>query len=142
MNTNNKRLALEMHIDDLAHFLFVRNENNVKVDLELHGIHDVKDLFCFCIDLLCKGMVYVCRKDGSNKVNLDEITAEEISKVIKKLKCSGIVCHLNISQNEEASQPKLYMSKEFDDPNEKELARHFFHVITSKNKFDVNFEIV
>ena len=42
---------VDMHINNLAEFMFLRNVNDAKLVMSLGGIEDAKDLFYFCLDL-------------------------------------------------------------------------------------------
>lgn len=93
-NQNMKHLAMEMHVSDLAEFMFIKNVNNALIELELGGIQDNKDFFFFLIDLFCKGLVLLFGKD--NKVNIDELTMEDFAKIKEKMGVAGINVTLNI----------------------------------------------
>lgn len=79
---------VELHVDDLAEFVFRRNVNNVPLELSLGGIENNKDLFFFCLDLFCKGLV-LTRGDGQT-VNLEDISMEDFTTIKTKMVCAGI----------------------------------------------------
>lgn len=82
-------LHVEMEIDDLAEFMFIRNKTNAIIDLSLGGIQSNKDFFYFCLDLFCKGLV-ILFGNGSNSVNIDDLTLENYGVIREKMICAGI----------------------------------------------------
>jgi hypothetical protein len=82
-----------MHINDLANFVFLENVNQAEIYLELHGVEDQKDLFYFCLDLFCKGLVLVYG-NGGNRVNVEDITLEQFANIQKKMRLVGIEAKL------------------------------------------------
>lgn len=90
---------VDMHIDDLAEFVFSKNTNNTKIELTLGGIESNKDLFCFCLDLFCKGLVLLFSEDGT-RVHVEDMTHEQLEMVKKKLACAGINAHLDVVESE------------------------------------------
>lgn len=87
-------LNVDMHIDNLAHFMFIRNINNALVELSLGGIENNKDLFYFCLDLFCKGLVLLFGKDG--KVSIDSLILDDFIQVKRKMALAGIDVKLDI----------------------------------------------
>jgi hypothetical protein len=87
-------LHVDMHIDNLAHFMFIRNINNALVELCLGGIENNKDLFYFCLDLFCKGLVLLFGKDG--KVDIESLILDDFIQVKRKMALAGIDVKLDI----------------------------------------------
>jgi hypothetical protein len=85
---------MEIDIDYLAEFLFLRNTSNSLVELTLDGIEDNKDFFFFCLDLFCKGLVLLYGKD--NKIVINDIDEEQFESVRKKLENAGILAKLTV----------------------------------------------
>lgn len=88
---------VDMHVNDLAEFLFLKNVNNVKIELTLGGIESNKDLFCFCLDLFCKGIVLLFSEDGT-RVHVEDMTYEQFEKVKVKLACAGVDASLEVKE--------------------------------------------
>lgn len=84
---------VDMHVDDLAEFLFLKNVNNVSVELSLGGIENNKDLFFFCLDLFCKGLVFLYG-EGTKSVTIDKLTEKQFQYIQNKMLCAGI--HVNL----------------------------------------------
>lgn len=85
---------VELHVDDLAEFVFIRNVNNVILELSLGGIENNKDLFFFCLDLFCKGLVLM--KGNGQSVNLEDISIDDFNVIKAKMQCAGIEPALNV----------------------------------------------
>lgn len=90
-------LSVEMCIDDLANFMFLKNTNDAIIELSLGGIENNKDLFFFCLDLFCKGLVFLYGNDG--KVNVDTLGEEQFNTVKRKMSLAGINTVLDFEVN-------------------------------------------
>lgn len=90
-------LFVDMEVDELANFIFVKNVNNAIIELSLGGVENNKDLFCFFVDLLCKGLVLLF--GNGNKVSVDQLTLDDFEKIKKKLACAGIRAMLECTEN-------------------------------------------
>jgi hypothetical protein len=88
----------DMDFSDFANFLFLRNTDGKSLEINLHGIQSSKELFCFCLDILCKGLILLFGND--NKVSLKDLTIENFETVCNRMKCIGIECHLNLTEVE------------------------------------------
>jgi hypothetical protein len=87
-------LHIDMNVNDLAKFLFKENVDNKTINLNINGLENSKDLFCFCIDLLCKGLVISFGTD--NKVCINTLSIEQFEQIKQKMKCVGIEVHLEV----------------------------------------------
>lgn len=131
-------MNIELNIDDLAYFIFVQNKNEAPIDLQLHGIKDTRDLFCFCIDLLSKGLIHVCHKDS---VDIDEVSEEEFAILSRKMKTIGIQVHLFIEDNIKGQQACIDMGDEYKVGLSTCLNSYKFSIITSKKIYAIWFQI-
>lgn len=85
--------ARDLGIDELASFVFLGNKNDCRIDLQIcHGLETAKDLFCFFLDMLCKGLVLLFGQDG--RVELPDVTAEQLQQVQTKLALMGVRCEI------------------------------------------------
>jgi hypothetical protein len=89
-------LFVDMQINDLANFLFTENINDAIIELSLGGIENNKDLFFFCLDLFCKGLVLLFGTNG--KVEVDILDAEKFTIIKKRMRLAGINILLNIEK--------------------------------------------
>jgi hypothetical protein len=148
-------LDVDMHINDLAEFMFLRNVNDAVIDLSLGGIENNKDLFFFCLDLFCKGLVFLFGENG--KVDVEKLSLDNFKLVKQKMELAGINTKLNvlvenattISLIEDDSAPpdvKTYNSiniHELDnESDDKDLSEYIFTLKFEKMKYNINFELV
>jgi hypothetical protein len=148
---------VDMQIDDLAKFLFKENVNNVTIELSLGGIADNKDLFFFCLDLFCKGLVMLYGQ-GSKSVSIENITQEQFNQLQSKMICAGVKANLSIfpldidvdiqvSTEEEGNETVksvsvLNIDELNDAPNDKPLPEYEFKLINHDVMYVVNFNLV
>lgn len=93
-------LNVELEVDELAKVLFIDNVNDSLIYLSLGGIENNKDLFYFCLDIFCKGLVLMF--GSSNRVDLESLTLEQFEIVRKKILNAGINVKLNVYEDIEA----------------------------------------
>ncbi len=89
-----------MHIDGFAEFVFNKNVNNAIIDLNIPEIEGSKDLFFFCVDLLCKGLVLLYGNE-ERKVILENLTKDDFLIVKNKMENAGITVNLSIQEEPE-----------------------------------------
>lgn len=92
--------SIELEVDQLAEFLFKKNLNNAVIELSLGGIEDNKDMFYFCLDVFCKGLVMMFGKD--NRLVVNDITLDQFDLVKQKMKNAGIDVTLDVIQRGDA----------------------------------------
>ncbi len=90
---NASRLTLE--VEQLAQYIFVDNVYNKQIGLDIHGLGHSKDLFCFCLDLFCKGIVLIA-SNGTRRADVDSLTPEQFETISKKMLLAGIKCNLQM----------------------------------------------
>lgn len=88
-------LEVEVSVDHLAEFIFTKNVNNAIIDLSLEGLQNAKDFFFFCLDLFCKGLVYMF--GNGSIVHVQDISQENFTQLRNKLKLAGIDAILEIT---------------------------------------------
>lgn len=139
---------IELEIDELANFMFIRNENNVVLELSLGGIENNKDLFFFLLDLFCKGLVLMFG-NGTNSVDVDTITYENFISIKEKMACAGIQVNMeyypnDISLNQDNLSKKVVINT--DEINEasdnKALNEYIFKLYSLKNQYIISFSLV
>jgi hypothetical protein len=139
-----------MHIDELAKFLFTENVNNVTIELSLGGIENNKDLFFFCLDLFCKGLVLLYG-EGSKRVSIDTITEEQFKHIKSKMLCAGVKVDLSIypldidvdvRTDDNKSISILNIEELNDAPSNKALQEYEFKLINHDIMYIVNFNLV
>lgn len=139
---------VELEIDELANFMFKRNENNVVLELSLGGIENNKDLFYFILDLFCKGLVLMFGNE-TNSVDVDTITYENFLSIKEKMLCAGIQVNMqyypnDISLNEENISKRAVINT--DEINQAEdnkpLNEYVFKLYSLKNQYIISFSLV
>lgn len=94
---------IHMDIDGVAPMIFLKNENDQPINLNLiEPLQDTKDIFFFLVDLFFKGIYYITVGHYGNceTVRLSEMTLETVFKAIKKLKCINIDVLLKVNDTE------------------------------------------
>lgn len=140
----NKILNIDMNINDFAEFMFTKNVNNAEIFLELGGIEDNKDLFYFCLDLFCKGLIYMFGENG--KINIELITYEQFNQVKQKMLLAGIVVNLlyediSNSNNSINKNTIINLDEIEKDENNLNLKDYEFTITTDKLIYKINFDL-
>lgn len=135
---------IDMNIDDLAKFIFKENVNNVPIELNLEGIESNKDLFYFCLDLFCKGLVILY--GNNNSISIENITYEQFHVIQQKLKCAGINISLDMQDTNihviDKNKSTLNLQELNDEPNNKNLQDYKFKAINNNKLFIISFSLV
>jgi len=123
-------------IDEFVDFIFIKNNNNINIELP---VENNKELLCFCIDLMCRGLVLLF---GSNKrIELDNISMNDFEIIKNKMALAGIHINLNIIPNIE-NKPIRVNIRDIDNyPDNLNLKDFKFTVITLDFIYSVTFEI-
>ena len=96
MNVGYDALNVQLDLNSLAEFIFMKNAHDSRVYLQLDKLQTPKDLFCFFVHLLCKGFVLLFG-DG-HRYEMWNLSIEHFDMVKRKLRNIGVVCHAAISQ--------------------------------------------
>jgi hypothetical protein len=141
---------IELHIDELASFIFLRNVNNAILDLSLGGLENNKDLFFFCLDLFCKGLVLTVGNGTS--VDLEDLTMNDFLNIKTKMICAGIEPILQIfpadidednKVSEEASvKNKLNLDELQNMDDNSPMSDFMFKVCSKTSIFIVQFKLI
>jgi len=91
---NGASTVYNVSINDIARVIFLQNSGDAKIVLDIDGLENTKDIFCFCLDLLCKGMVLVYGKD--DKVSISDLSIEQFQYLSKRMELAGFKVLLNI----------------------------------------------
>jgi hypothetical protein len=146
MSPTEQCYAVDMKIDHLAEFMFTKNTNNAQLQLSLGGIENTKDLFFFCLDIFCKGLVMLFGK-GSNSVNVEDITMENFDTIREKMLCAGIDVRLSvypadIDDEQPAQQPGINLDDINGNDNDLPLNEYEFKLTTPSMIYVISFNIV
>jgi hypothetical protein len=129
-----------MNIDEFAHFIFLKNKDNVKVQFDVDGLDTPKDLFLFFIDLTTKGMIYLYGNDDSS-VDLSSITEEHFDNIKKCLELVGIYVYLDIEQNENNISSGLNSQEISCYPDNDNLSNYIFKIYSGEFLYKIKFDI-
>jgi hypothetical protein len=139
---------VELEIDELANFMFKRNDNNVVLELSLGGIENNKDLFYFILDLFCKGLVLMFG-NGTNSVDVDTITYDNFLSIKEKMLCAGIQVNMEYypndipSNDENMTKRAIINTDEINEANDnKPLSEYVFKLLSLKNQYIISFALV
>lgn len=138
-------MEVEMHINDLAEFMYLKNINDAKVEMSLGGIEDTKDLFFFCLDLFCKGLVLLFGT-AERKVSIQDISLDQFQVIKKKLGNAGIAVTLevfeDIDMGDEAQVPGFNIQEIESNPPLPHLKDYNFRVRFSNTVYQIVFDLV
>jgi hypothetical protein len=86
-------------IDALAKFIFIDNKDNHTIDLIIEeGCSSTKELFFICVELLTKGLKLLYA-DTDDKVDLKNITMDQLKYIKSKLLLVKIDFEINMIEN-------------------------------------------
>lgn len=142
---------VEMGVEDLAKFVFIDNKTDAIVYLSMEGLETSKDLFYFCLDLFCKGLVYLF--GANNRVDLDNLTMNNFIVIQKKLKNAGVVVGLKIyddivddeNSNSEAVPKAIINTDHINNlDNNLQLKEYSFILrkLNTNQVYEVNFDLL
>jgi hypothetical protein len=140
-------MDVNMEVNDLAEFMFLKNENNVVLELSLGGIENNKDLFCFLLDIFCKGLVLMFG-NGTKSVNIEDITLDNFTKIKEKMLCAGININLQmfpsdiIDDTGVAPQAQLNLDEINMADDNIQLQEYEFKVMNATTTYVISFNLV
>jgi hypothetical protein len=131
-------LQANMSLDQAIDFLFLHNTQNIQVFLSLHQIQEIYDLFLFCVDVLCKGLIALFA-NGQTQLNLEHITPERLELVKQKLICAGIKLNVEYQHLDRALETRVpYIVAP---PDCQVLEEHKLIMIIGNTKVTIWFEL-
>lgn len=134
---------VELEVDDLPEFIFLRNRFNKPIELHLNGIQDTTDLFCFCVDLLCKGLFYCCaHKSENGGVDIESITEEEFNIVVTRLGHAGININMKVEPNEYNIPSTIDMGDTYRSKSSNKLEDYIFKLVSPSKIFQISFAVI
>lgn len=146
MNIVPQELHIDMHINNLAEFMFITNKDDKVLSLSLNGVEDTKDMFYFLLDLFCKGLVLMFG-DGRG-VNISELSMEDFAAIKKKMSNAGVLVNLSIYQDiaidneEEAKAPHVNLQHIEALDNNMPLNDYHFILRMGQTVYTICFELV
>ena len=143
----------EVDINQLAEFMFLHNKKMNKIQLDIDGIGNKKDFFCFCLDLFTKGL-RLMHGDEKGQVNVDSLTIDDITNIRSKLILAGIVVNIEtmdnnmtvISDANNNKQNKVSYQgisvPDIEKENHELLEEYKFHIISKHNIYEIFFSMI
>jgi hypothetical protein len=92
---------MTMDLDNFTNYLFLENEGLAYLDIQ--GLENTKDMFCFCLDLFCKGLVILYGNE-EKRVYVEMMTYDQFLVVATKMKRAGILVHMSLDPVEDGSE--------------------------------------
>jgi hypothetical protein len=138
----------EVDVDELANFIFMSNSSDVPVDLKMSGLTDARDLFCFCLDLLCKGLILLFGEN--NRLAIASLSEENFDLVKRKLANVGIMCTLDVTKVETPpeflvdlfTQNILNIHSVRNSPENLQLNEYSFDLQTLNCIYKIRFDVI
>lgn len=136
----------EVHINDitkLVEFVFVENRGNNRMLIESSDFKDNRDLFFFCIELTMKGLSYLYGNENG-KVDIDDLSMEQIESVKSKLANAAIELLLDIEEIEDSvNDTEIIYDIPYDDLEKKvNLEEYSLKLIKKNTKYTLRFKIM
>lgn len=132
-----------MEIEDFADFMFIRNTDNKPLEVSMGGLDNNKDMYFFCLDLFCKGLVLLFSNDG-HSVAVEELSQDDFNLVKTKMACAGINVHLEVKQTvlENLNDGSLTNLKDIDMQDDNmPLENYKFELNTYPYKYIISFSL-
>lgn len=128
----------EVSIDELSEFIFKQNNHNSKVVLQSDDFHTTKDLFSFCIDLMCKGLLLNMDLQ-CNEIDIQKISIEEFNRVSERMLLAGIKVNIQTLDNNDNLIPAINIIEKV---NHSQLSDYCLQIIGPKNINNIIFDLI
>ena len=129
----------ETDINRVAQYVFLEHKTTDPVRLEIDGLTSPKDLFCFCFELLCKGLVLMHGQDET--VDIETLTNDMIRNTCKRLEVTGIVPHIEISPYKTPDKAVSKMVASCDAKGSDKLSSYFASLYTEAYAVIIRFTL-
>jgi|TARA_B110000259_G_scaffold164876_1_gene191267 hypothetical protein len=136
----------EVHINDitkLVQFVFVENRGDNRMLIESSDFKDNRDLYFFCIELTMKGLAYLYG-DGNGKVDIEELSMDQIDNIKTKLANAAIELLLDIEETDDMiNDTEIIYDIPYNDLEKKlKLEEYSLKLIKKKSKYTLRFKIM
>jgi len=136
-------LAVEVALENLAEFIFVKNVNNAIIELSLEGLENGKDFSFFCLDLFCKGLITMFG-NGLPQVNIQDLSPEQFQQFRAKFKLAGIDTILEIfPPDTDIQKDELYINTKelYEMEDTLDLKDYKFILKSHESTYVIHFEL-
>ena len=139
----------EVHIDEiteLVKFVFSDNRHNNRMVIESSDFKDTRDLYFFCIELTMKGFAYLYG-DENQKVDIEELSIEQLDNIKNKLSNAAIELIIDISPVKTNIDTNNHTEIIYDIPYKDiekkcKLEEYSLKLIKKENLYDIRFKIM
>ncbi len=137
---------MNLNLDEFAAYVFNKHCDSTAINVQISdGIDTAKDMFCFCLDLLCKGIVLMFGgTEGS--VRIDSITMEQFGELKKKMKLVGIDCDLAVSGPYDPPLTVVDMASKmgtfYSQPDDMNIEDYTFEIVSNNMVYSVKFRLI
>jgi hypothetical protein len=155
-----------VNYNELIEYIYKKNKSK-RIVIQTESINTTKDFFYFCLDLFCKGLLYLYG-DEHNRVRIDTMTLPQIQEVIDKLGYTGIMTIIHVEQSSDFmnnkehhgygdhfslthqnavffSSPSQFVQGSLNNiekkPDNQDLSSYKFHLVNKDLIYIIHFEI-
>tara|TARA_B100000686_G_C16306517_1_gene721132 strand:+ start:84 stop:524 length:441 start_codon:yes stop_codon:yes gene_type:complete len=142
---NQEEVHIE-EIEELVKFVFSDNRHNNRMVIESSDFKDNRDLYFFCLELTMKGLSYLYG-DENGKVDIEELTIEQLENVKTKLSNAAIELTVDIvpidDNIETGENTEIVYDIPYKDLERKsKLEEYSLNLIKKKNLYNIKFKIM
>lgn len=87
-----------MTYNDIIEYIFRKNTTGKRILLRLDHLNSNKELFISCLDMFCKGLIYM-HATNDNRVIINNLTQHDIQATIDRLSMTGILTIISMSKS-------------------------------------------
>ena len=129
--------GVDMSVEQLSQCLFLTHVGQ-QVRLELDAGSSGKTLFCFCLELLARGLVLLYG-DGGGSVSLQRVALADFARVAGMLRSAGIVAALDPCPGggESPAYPMVDTSEARAAPEHLALGEYCAHVLMNDDVSEI-----
>ena len=113
---------------DLLERIYYKNQNNNRIFIEANSLRSTKELFRFCLDLFCKGLV-MCHGDTNKRVEVDNLSMQQIQFVIDKLSYTGIMTIVRVLTKEQVQDNNDEYDNALEEPLVSEKRKDAYKIL-------------
>ena len=100
LNIEHKQMAY----NDIIEYIFRTNTNGKRILLRLDHLNSNKELFISCLDMFCKGLIYM-HATNDHRVIINNLTQNDIQATIDRLSMTGILTIISMSTTTTGGPP-------------------------------------
>lgn len=100
--------SVEMDMQSLLQFVFIENKK-ANIIFQSEMFKTSKDLFFFCVDFLCKGLVLLFSEDGKT-LYFSKLSTESFMLALAKMEKLGINASITDASGQPGNEPATIVS--------------------------------